>query len=183
MNFFFIHADQRAAYAISRHLHLHSEHKVVAVVPTEAEIQPLLAQASLTECRPRLIIRCADVPGPGHLAGLPTLTLAAPASAGDVLLALDVMSGQSSRRRRASGDEFYRALYHRQMHRLMGHERAEISLLPKLDFYAAVARIEYLQGPQPRNRAAPQPGWDALGTFRLDVVRQVYAELQAVGKL
>ena len=83
-------------------------------------------------------------------------------------------------------------LYQRLLRDAFGEAGAAICNLPEPDRYAAVARIMELQGESPRDRAwpteggnepAPEPGWDPSGTYRPDVVEQVYAELKAAGKI
>ena len=73
-----------------------------------------------------------------------------------------------------------------------GEEEAAFLLLPRLEYYAVLDRIDALQGESPRSRAwpteggnepAPEPGWDPTGTFRPDVVRQVFEEWKAAGKI
>lgn len=73
-----------------------------------------------------------------------------------------------------------------------GVEIAGISGLPLAEREAAIERIWALQGESPRDRAWPteggnepesEPGWDPSGTYRLDVLRQVYDELVAAGKI
>ena len=73
-----------------------------------------------------------------------------------------------------------------------GEEWAAICGLPEPDRHAAILRIMELQGESPRDRAWPteggneparEPGWDPSGTYRPDVVKQVYEELRAAGKI
>ena len=85
-------------------------------------------------------------------------------------------------------DDQYRA----ELIATFGVERAAMCLLPEADRMAAWARIDELQGESPADRAwpteggnepIPEEGWDPSGTFRPDVVRQVYAELVRAGKI
>ncbi len=85
-------------------------------------------------------------------------------------------------------DDQYRA----ELVATFGVEWAAISLLPYTDRLGALARIDELQGESPRDRAwpteggnepAPEEGWDPSGSFRPDVVRQVYEEFVRAGKI
>ena len=73
-----------------------------------------------------------------------------------------------------------------------GEQWAAICGLPEPDRHAAILRIMGLQGESPRDRAWPteggneparEPGRDPSGTYRPDVVKQVYEELRAAGKI
>ena len=72
-----------------------------------------------------------------------------------------------------------------------GPELAAVSELPSSDRVAAIERIWALQGESPAytwpnewgREPEPQPGWDATGIYRLDVLRQVYEELVQAGKI
>lgn len=82
--------------------------------------------------------------------------------------------------------------YQRILRESFGEEGAAICNLPEPERFAAIARIMALQGDSPRDRAWPtesgheparEPGWDPSGTYLPAVVRRVYEELKAAGKL
>lgn len=82
--------------------------------------------------------------------------------------------------------------YHRMLREAFGPELAAISELPSSDRVAAIERIWDLQEESPADKAWPnergrepehQQGWDASGTYRLDILRQVYWELVQAGKI
>ena len=87
-----------------------------------------------------------------------------------------------------TNDDRYRQL----LRGSFGQELAAICGLPEPYRYAAMLRIMELQGESPRDRAWPteggnepvrEPGWDPSETYRPDVVKQVYEELRAAGKI
>ncbi len=82
--------------------------------------------------------------------------------------------------------------YQADLIRAFGPELAAISGLPYEDRILAMDRIDRLQGESPSDRAwptergndpVPEPGWDSSGTYRPEVVRQVYEELVRAGKI
>lgn len=73
-----------------------------------------------------------------------------------------------------------------------GPDLAAVSELPPSGRVAALERIWAFQGESPADKAWPnerghepetQPGWDASGTYRLDVLRQVYGEMVRAGNI
>ncbi len=73
-----------------------------------------------------------------------------------------------------------------------GEQWAALCQLPSEDYFKACARIYDLQGDSPLDKAWPSeggsqprqdPGWDASGRYRLDIVAQVFEEYVAAGKI
>ena len=88
--------------------------------------------------------------------------------------------------------QIYRDMEHELKVQYFGVEESEFLLLPRLEYFAVLDRIDALQGQSPRSRAwpteggnepAPEPGWDPTGTFRPDVMRQVFEEWKTAGKI
>jgi hypothetical protein len=82
-------------------------------------------------------------------------------------------------------DERYQQL----LREAFGNEWAAICNLAE-DRMRALARVDELHGKSLRdktwpteggNEPEPEPGWDPSGTYRPDVVRQIYEELIAAG--
>jgi len=97
------------------------------------------------------------------------------------------ISAQTAGNRSHYGDSYQQALV-----RDFGKEWAGICNLSLEDRLAAIDRIQSLQGDSPRddawpteygNEPTPTPGWDPSGSFRSDVVKQVYDEYVAAGKI
>ena len=73
-----------------------------------------------------------------------------------------------------------------------GEEESEFLLLPRVEYYAVLDRVDALQGQSPRSRVwpteggkepPPEPGWDPTGAFKPAVIRQVFEEWKAAGKI
>lgn len=134
---------------------------------------------------------CAATGGePSSSPDLSEVTFATDATGAELVILLDQLDPSATRQNPRA--EIFREMIHDMNREYFGEEEAAFLLLPRLDYYAVHDRIDALQGPSPRSRAwpteggnepAPEPGWDADGTFMPAVVRQVFEEWKAAGKI
>lgn len=192
MQLLLLHPNLPAGYALARHVHLHSQHSVVAVVQERSVIEGVLERCGRLSDLQATAIVCMD--GAAALltrTGLPVLALPPESDGPAVVRALGELEPEKSPKDAAKA-EFFRAMAQEAKREYFGEEESEFLLLPRLEYYAVIDRIDALQGQSPRSRAwpteggnepEPEPGWDPTGTFKPDVIRQVFAEWQAAGKI
>jgi len=191
MNLLLLHPNVRSGYRLSRHLHRHSRHRVVAVVQAPQDVP-----AVLQRCRPdsdievQWLVCAATGEAPPNPPGLSVVTFATDSTGAELVKRLD--QADPSTAPLSPKAAFFRDMEHDMKLQYFGEEETEFLLLPRLEYYAVLDRIDALQGQSPRSRAwpteggnepEPEPGWDPTGTFKPDVIRQVFAEWQAAGKI
>ncbi|MEQ2006981.1 MAG: hypothetical protein ABMA26_09285 [Limisphaerales bacterium] len=191
MNLFLLHPDLRTGYRLARHLHRHSRHHVVAVVQTRDEVPGILKRCgSLSDLQAQWLVSVVTEEPPLNQPGLSVVTFAADSTGLDLVKLLDQFDFTAAVENPRA--QYFRDWGHELNLKYFGEEESEFLLLPQLDYYAVHNRIDALQGESPRSRAwptdggnepAPEPGWDPTGTFKPDVIRQVFEEWKAVGKI
>jgi len=191
MNLLLLHPDLRSGYRLSRHLHRHGRHEVIAVVQAREEVPGILQRCgSLSDLQAQWLVCAATGEAPPNPPGLSVVTFATDATGAELLKLLDLADPSTTPLSPKAA--FFRNMGHGLMREQFGEEETEFLLLPRLEYYAVLDRIDALQGQSPRSRAwpteggnepEPEPGWDPTGTFRPDVVRQVFEEWQAAGKI
>ena len=191
MNLLLLHPDLRSGYRLSRHLHRHSQHHVVAVVQAPQDVP-----AVLQRCRPdsdievQWLVCVAAGEAPPSPSGLSVVSFAVHPTGAELVKLLNQMDPSAKPENPRA--QIHRDMEHEMKLRYFGKEETEFLLLPRLDYYAVHDRIDALQGQSPRSRAwpteggnepEPEPGWDSDGTFKPAVVRQVFEEWKAAGKI
>lgn len=191
MNLLLLHPDLRSGYRLSRHLHRHSRHNVVAVVQTHQDVP-----AVLRRCRPdsdievQWLVCVVAGEAPPSPSGLSVVWFAVHPTGAELVKLLNQMDPSATRQNPRA--EIFREMIHDMNREYFGEEEAAFLLLPRLEYYAVQDRIDALQGQSPRSRAwpteggnepAPEPGWDPTGTFMPAVIRQVFEEWKAAGKI
>lgn len=191
MNLVLLHPDLRTGYRLARHLHRHSRHRVVAVVQAQRDVPAVLERGRPhSDLEVQWLVCVATGAGLPGLPGLPVISLPTQPSGSEFVMLLDhVEPAAMSLNSRA---QIYRDREHELNLKYFGEEETEFLLLPRLEYYAVLDRIDALQGESPCSRAwpteggnepAPEPGWDPTGTFKPDVIRQVFEEWKAAGKI
>jgi hypothetical protein len=191
MNLLLFHHDLRRGYAIARHLHRHSRHEVIAVVQAREEVPGILKRCgSLSDLQAQWIVCVSTGEAPPDLPGLSVVAFPANASGAELMKLLDQVDPSATPQ--SPRAQIYRDMEHEMKLKHFGEEETEFLLLPRLDYYAVHDRIDALQGQSPRSRAwpteggnepEPEPGWDSDGTFKPALVRQVFEEWKAAGKI
>ncbi|KAF0178528.1 MAG: hypothetical protein FD161_1833 [Limisphaerales bacterium] len=191
MNLLLLHPDLRSGYRLSRHLHRHSRHHVVAVVQAPQDVP-----AVLQRCRPdsdievQWLVCVATGEAPPSPPGLSVVAFPVNASGAELVKLLDQVDPSATPPNPRA--QIYRDMEHELKVQYFGVEESEFLLLPRLEYFVVLDRIDALQGQSPRSRAwpteggnepAPEPGWDPTGTFRPDVMQQVFEEWKAAGKI
>lgn len=191
MNLLLLHPDLRSGYALARHLHRHSRHEVVAVVQAQGDVPAVCKRCgSHSDLQAQWLVSVATGEAPPDLPGLSVVAFAANASGAELVKLLDQVD--PSAKPEHPRVQISRDNEHEMKLKYFGEEETEFLLLPRLEYFAVLDRIDALQGQSPRSRAwpteggnepAPEPGWDPTGTFRPDVMRQVFEEWKAAGKI
>lgn len=191
MNLLLLHPDLRSGYALARNLHRHSRHEVIAVVQAREEVPAILKRCgSLSDLQAQWLVCAATGGEPSSSAELSEVTFATDATGAELVKLLDQADPSATPQNPRA--QIYRDMEHEMKLRYFGKEETEFLLLPRLDYYAVHDRIDALQGQSPRSRAwpteggnepEPEPGWDSDGTFKPAVVRQVFEEWKAAGKI
>ena len=191
MNLLLLHPDLRSGYVLAWHLHRHSRHEVVAVVQALCDVPAVTERCGfLSDLQAQWLVCVAAGEAPPDMPGLSVVAFPADTSGAELVKLLNQVDPLATRQNPRA--EIFREMIHDMNREYFGEEEAAFLLLPRLDYYAVHDRIDALQGESPRSRAwpteggnepEPEPGWDPTGTFRPDVVRQVYEELQAAGKI
>lgn len=191
MNLILLHPDLRTGYRLARHLHRHSRHHVVAVVQAQDEVSAILKRCgSLSDLQAQWLV-CAATGGEACSSPeLSEATFATDATGAGLVKLLDQLDPSTAPLSPKAA--FFRDMGHELMREQFGEEETEFLLLPRLEYYAVLDRIDALQGQSPRSRAwpteggnepAPELGWDPTGTFMPAVIRQVFEEWKAAGKI
>ena len=171
---------------------LHSQHSVVAVVQERSVIEGVLERCGrLSDLQASAIVCMDGAAAPLTQISLPVLALPPELDGPAIVRALDELEPRRAPEDAAKA-QYFRAMGHEMQREYFGEEEAAFLLLPRLDYYAVHDRIDALQGQSPRSRAwpteggnepEPEPGWDSDGTFKPAVVRQVFEEWKAAGKI
>lgn len=191
MNLILLHPDLRSGYGLARHLHRHSRHHVVAVVQAAQEVSAVRERCgSLSDLQAHWLVCVATGAEPPSLPGLSVISLPTHPSGSELVKLLDQVDPSATTLNPKAA--FFRDMGDELMREQFGEEETEFLLLPRLEYYAVLDRIDALQGQSPRSRAwpteggnepAPELGWDPTGTFMPVVIRQVFEEWKAAGKI
>ena len=191
MNLPLLHHDLRRGYALARHLHLHSRHEVIAVVQAQGDVSAVCKRCgSHSDLQAQWLVCAATGEEPPDLPGLSVVAFPANASGAELMQLLDQVDPSATPQNPRA--QIYRDMDHELKVQYFGVEESEFLLLPRLEYFAVLDGIDALQGQSPRSRAwpteggnepAPEPGWDPTGTFKPEVIRQVFAEWKAAGKI
>ena len=191
MNLILLHPDLRSGYRLSRHLHRHSRHEVIAVVQAQGDVPAVCKRCgSHSDLQAQWLVCAATGEEPPDLPGLSVVAFPANASGAELMKLLDQVDPSATPPNPRA--QIYRDMEHEMKLRYFGKEETEFLLLPRLEYFAVLDGIDALQGQSPRSRAwpteggnepAPEPGWDPTGTFKPEVIRQVFAEWKAAGKI
>ena len=191
MNLLLLHPDLRTGYDLARHLHRHSRHEVIAVVQAQCDVPAVCKRCgSHSDLQAQCLVCVATGEAPPSPPGLSVVAFPVKASGAELVKLLDQVDPSATPPNPRA--QIYRDMEHELKVQYFGVEESEFLLLPRLEYFAVLDRIDALQGQSPRSRAwpteggnepAPEPGWDPTGTFRPDVMRQVFEEWKTAGKI
>ncbi|MEN9576704.1 MAG: hypothetical protein RL514_4559 [Verrucomicrobiota bacterium] len=156
MNLILLHPDLRTGYRLARHLHRHSRHHVVAVVQAAQEVSAVRERCgSLSDLQAHWLVCVATGAGLPGLPGLPVISLPTQPIGSEFVRLLDHVDPAATTLN--SRAQIYRDRERELNLKYFGEEETELLLLPRLEYYAVLDRIDALQGGSPRAAARGPP--------------------------